>query len=255
MTRETLEKDPSIILTAVHAYAINDLDVDNEIKELVNSNLDLIKNINPQQAYDIFANIMTTKHPERYIREFKEVFFSFIPGLKETYGFKQNNPWHIYDVFEHTMHVIENTNDNKALRIAALFHDLGKPASYSEEEKDGKVIGHFYGHANYSKQFFNTFAVALNIPEKERILIERLIVMHDYQLSTKPHKMQQYIDHIGPENVPLLFALKRADNLAQNPEKTEQVLKLLDEQEAAFMDYIAKLPKQKPEEPKQVKKN
>ena len=79
--------------------------------------------------------------------------------------------------------------------------------------------------------------------------------MHDYQLSTKPHKMQQYIDHIGPENVPLLFALKRADNLAQNPEKTEQVLKLLDEQEAAFMDYIAKLPKQKPEEPKQVKKN
>jgi len=252
MTRENLEKDPSIILTAVHAYAVNDLDVDDEIKELINNNLDLIKNIKPEVAYEIFSSIMETNHPERYIREFKEVFFAFIPGLKETYGFKQNNPWHIYDVFEHTMHVIENTKDNKALRIAALFHDLGKPSVYFEETKvvDGeeKTIGRFFGHAKRSKEYFNAFAKALNVPETERVLIERLIVMHDYQLSTKPNKIKQYIEELGPENVPLLFALKRADNLAQNPEKTEQVLKLLDEQEAIFMDYISKNYNNQPEE-------
>jgi len=257
MTRETLEQNPAIILEAVHAYAINDLEVDNEIKELINNNLDLIKRIKPEEAYNLFSNIMTTNHPERYIREFKEVFFNFIPGLKETYGFKQNNPWHIYDVFEHTMHVIENTEDNRALRIAALFHDLGKPSVYFEETKvvDGeeKTMGRFFGHVKRSKEYFNAFAKALNVPETERVLIERLIVMHDYQLSTKPNKIKQYIEELGVENIPLLFALKRADNLAQNPEKTAPVLEELAKQEAAFMEYISKLTKTV--EPNPVRKN
>lgn len=207
-----------------------------------------------------FKKIMTTVHPERYIREFKEIFFALIPRLKDTYNFKQNNSWHIYDVFEHTMHVIEHTDcDSPALRIAALFHDIGKPAAYTEEKKereDGtkETVGHFFGHNVRSNICFNEFARTMHIPEEERKLISKLIIYHDYHLSLKPEKIKEYVESIGAENIPLLFALKRADNLAQNPEKTKEVLERLEKEEKAFMDYINTLPK--PNEPeKPVKKN
>lgn len=260
MNATLLKENPLLLLITIQAYAVNDLVVEPEIKQLILDNIDLLKEIKPEDAYKEFKCIMTTVHPDRYIREFKEVFFALIPGLKETYGFNQNNKWHIYDVFEHTMHVIENTDsDSAALRIAALFHDLGKPSAYTKEEKkkeDGTTytVGHFYGHNIKSNIFFNEFAKTMHIPEEEKKLISKLIVYHDYHLSLKPEKIQEYVDDLGAENIPLLFALKRADNLAQNPELTKEVLEQLDETEKVFMEYISKMPKQEePEKP--VKKN
>ena len=257
MNQEVLKQNPLLILETVHAYAINDLDVDKEIRDLINNNLDLLKQIDPQKGYLELKNIMNTPNPAKYIREFKEVFFAFIPGLEKTYGFEQNNPWHIHDVFEHTMHVIENTKDNAILRVAALFHDIGKPAVYTEETKtkeDGSTykVGHFYGHNKRSAIYFEEFAKQMHIPEEEKNLISKLIVYHDFNLSTKPKKIQEYIDDLGVENIPLLFALKRADNLAQNLEKSKDTLAKLDETERIFNEYIANLPKK--EEPHPVKK-
>ena len=256
MNAEMIKENPLLVLTAIHAYAVNDFEVEPEIKELVISSRHLLKEADPEKAYREFKDIMVTNNPVVYIEEFKEVFFEFIPGLKETYGFQQNNPWHIYDVFEHTMHVLENTEAIPTLRIAALFHDLGKPVVYSEETKtreDGTEykVGHFYKHNQRSLIFFERFANTFHVPAKEKEDIKKLILWHDYKFSTKPEKVKETVDFLGPENTKLLFALKRADNLAQNPDMTKDVLSELDEQERIYMDYINKLPK--PQEPKPEK--
>ena len=244
MTLEYIKQNPLTIITAVHAYAINDLDVDEDIKELITSNAELIRTADKQEVYNTFCEIMTTKNPARYIQEFKEVFFEIIPGLKETYGFEQNNSWHIYDVFEHTMHVIENTSDNLNLRIAALFHDLGKPRTYTEEKRidengNETIVGHFYNHPRISKNYFDLFASIYGIDKKSKESIEKLILYHDYKLSRREAKIRSYIEDLGVENVPLMFELKRADNLSQNLKKSTAVLKVLDEMEVLFNKVIA----------------
>lgn len=246
MDRALLQKNPSLILKTVHAYAINDLEVEDDIKELINENAYLLRKAAPEETYSDFCDIMTTKNPTKYIRNFKEVFFELIPGLRETFGFDQKNPWHIYDVFEHTMHVIDNTSDNVHLRIAALFHDLGKPKTYKEETKRDEngneyVVGHFFGHPEASKILFNQFAFMYKIPEEDAELIKKLIIYHDYHLSKKIPKVMAYIEDLGVENVPLMFELKRADNLAQNLEKSQEVLGWLDEYEAIFNQVIEQM--------------
>ncbi len=248
MNADIFKSKPILLMEAVHAYALNDLDVEPEMKRIIIGNLNLLKQVDPQEIYRVLKEIMVTKHPDRYIREFKELFFTIIPGLSRTYAFEQNNPWHIYDVFEHTMHVIENTKDNEILRMAALFHDIGKPLCYSEEEKkndDGStyMLGHFYRHNIRSNIIFEEFAKRVNIPEEEKDIISKLIIYHDYHLSTKPQKIQGYINDLGVENIPLLFALKRADNLAQNPKKTAKVLEELEATEAIFNEYINNMSK------------
>jgi len=245
MDVEKLKQDPLLIFSLILEYAENNLEVDPAIKQIIIENKDLIKQVKPESLYEEFKRFMVTDNPTKYIREFKEVFFEFIPGLATTFGFEQNNPWHIYDVFEHTMHVIENTPAIEPLRIAALFHDLGKPKVYTEETKtreDGSTytVGHFFGHAKVSKIFFDEFAGQMGIPQEEMDLIGKLIVYHDFNLSTKPKKIQGYIDDLGKENVPLLFAIKKADNLAQNLELSTKALQEVERVEKAFDEYMQK---------------
>ena len=75
--------------------------------------------------------------------------------------FKQNNPNHIYDVYEHSIKTVENVVDildqdkqisgqklNGALTLAALLHDIGKPQT-AEIGQDGYL--HFSRHAVVGK--------------------------------------------------------------------------------------------------------
>ncbi len=68
----------------------------------------------------------------------------FLPELGALYGVTQN-AWHIYDVWTHTFRVLAAlpADAGIVLRLAALLHDIAKPATRSVSD-DGLV--HFYGH-------------------------------------------------------------------------------------------------------------
>jgi tRNA nucleotidyltransferase (CCA-adding enzyme) len=193
---------------------------------------------NESKAADFqkLMTILTSPNASELIREHKEFIFNLIPELRKTDGFAQQNPWHLYDVFEHTLKVIENTEPNPYLRLAALFHDIGKPEVFFKDEKG---IGHFYGHHKVSTQIFRKFALEFGLDQQTRFIVNELIYHHDGRLSTKRGKIKALIHELGPENIRLLFALKRADNLAQNPEKSMPVLEELKEIEEIYNSVIA----------------
>jgi len=58
-------------------------------------------------------------------------------------GFDQNTPYHCYDVLTHTLHSVDNAPPDLKIRLTMLFHDIGKPHRYTEDEN---CVGHFYGH-------------------------------------------------------------------------------------------------------------
>ena len=62
------------------------------------------------------------------------------------------------------------------MRYAALFHDIGKPYVYSEDE-DG--VGHFYGHWDKSEELFLKFAKRNLFDENDILQISKLIKYHD----------------------------------------------------------------------------
>lgn len=72
-------------------------------------------------------------------------------------GFAQHNIHHCYDVYTHTAVAVDHVPPEVTLRLAALFHDLGKPATFSMGE-DGQ--GHFYGHPKVSAALRTNFAAA-----------------------------------------------------------------------------------------------
>lgn len=70
--------------------------------------------------------------------------------VKRMVGYDQRNPHHCYDLFTHTMHTVAGIKETAPalLRVAAFFHDIGKPLVAME--KQGRLV--FYGHAQKSAE-------------------------------------------------------------------------------------------------------
>lgn len=229
------EKNPLQILRAIRIASKLRFEIDENCRTQMEFKKSLLDNVAVERIYRELVQILISETPANYIREYKDIFFEIIPELKSMDKFDQHNPWHIYDVFEHTMVVLENTEKNIFLRLAALFHDIGKPAKFFTDEKG---VGHFYGHPSKSEEIFTSIATRLKMDKKTKKLVSQLIREHDMKLSVKPDKIYEFIKNNGFDYTLLLFALKRADNKGQNPILTKKVLEELDLTEELYKQYI-----------------
>ena len=145
----------------------------------------------------------------------QEAVFELLPELKVCKGFDQKNKWHVYDVYEHILRVVAGVEASRVLRLTALFHDLGKPATFTLDEKS---VGHFYGHWDRSVEILQKYEPILELPAEEADLIRTLIFYHDVNVDQQTEEeTRTMIASIGKENLGLLFAIKRADLMAQSP--------------------------------------
>ncbi len=120
---------------------------------------------------DFLKNVLLQDKPSEFIRNNEEIIFKIIPELSACKNFKQNNIWHIFDVYEHILHVVDGVPNNFIIRMAALFHDIGKPLVYKEDENG---VGHFFGHWDKSNEIFCRFAEQYALENKVRNAISNL---------------------------------------------------------------------------------
>ncbi|MGQ9778403.1 MAG: CCA tRNA nucleotidyltransferase [Bacillota bacterium] len=99
------------------------------------------------------------------------------------------------------------------LRLAALLHDLGKPATRKLIE--GKV--HFYGHDEIGAELARDLLTRLRFAGETVELVTRLVRLHMFQLSIPPSgpALRRLLQKAGgPERLRDLLELRRADILA-----------------------------------------
>lgn len=158
--------------------------------------------------------ILLSENPRVALLSNEDKLFELIPELKICKGFEQNNKWHIYDVYEHTLHVVDYAPKTLILRLTALFHDIGKPLVYKEDENK---VGHFYDHFKESKRIFDRFAKKYNIDEITSYYISNLIYYHDISVSKLDDlNLKKLYDILGYFGISILYEFKKADLLAQN---------------------------------------
>lgn len=230
--------DPLRILRAIRFAGVLEFDIDENTLYHMNNNKNLLSTVAVERIYVEIYKILMCEKPGELILKYKDIFCEVIPELKSMIDFNQNNPYHVYDVFEHTMIVLDNTKNNPYLRFAALFHDTGKPKCYSVDE-DG--IGHFFGHAKESTDIFTSFANRLKIDKKSMVIIQKLIFFHDTKLGGKARSINKFLQLFGEENIELLFDLKLADILGQNPDKYSRLAEISKLREM-YLDYLNSKP-------------
>ena len=186
---------------------------------------------------DFLINILLKDKPSQYIKNNEKQIFDLIPELSMCKNFNQNNIWHIYDVYDHILNVIDGVPNNIIIRIAALFHDIGKPLVYTEDEMG---IGHFYNHWNKSNEIFLSFAKKNNLNNININKISNLIIYHDLNVSKlSDEDLKKILIAFNEDDIINLFQLKKSDLLAQN-NKFHYLLSEYEKQEKRLLDLKSK---------------
>ena len=86
---------------------------------------------------------------QRALLSYRDVLAAVLPELVPMFDCAQQNPHHLYDVWEHSVRAVGQVPAVPALRWAMLLHDCGKPACKTIDEKG---VGHFYGHPKVSRE-------------------------------------------------------------------------------------------------------
>lgn len=180
---------------------------------------DRLKNISIERINSEFCKIVASEQFCVELVLYPNVFSLFIPELKDLIGFQQNNPYHAYDVFNHTIHAIEKCeSDDLVVRLAVFFHDFGKPHSYQDGE-DG--IRHFKGHGKVSAEITDSIMKRLRFDNETRNNVVELVYYHDATFEVGNKYVKRWLNKIGEKQFRRLLEIRKADIKGQKPDYEE----------------------------------
>lgn len=218
-----LVNDPLRILRAVRLALKYNFKIDSNTKKQMIDKKELLNDVAPERIFEELKKIIVSDNADKYMDEYREIFFEIIPELKECNNFNQHNDYHIYDVYTHTINVVKNAPKNIYLRLASIFHDIGKPRAF---ELDEKKVGHFLGHANISNDIFKRFADKYKLDNKTKKVVSDLVLYHEDDLSSKNNKIYNFYKKFNMNRIEMLFDLKIADVMSQNPKYINRIEEL-----------------------------
>ena len=158
-------------------------------------------------------------------------FLPELPGLA-----LEQDPIHRHkDVLGHTLAVVDKTSPNRLLRLAALFHDVGKPRTRAIT--DGGVS--FHHHEVVGARMTRTRMEALRYSAADVDTVVRLVELHlrfhTYRLGWTDKAVRRYVRDAG-EHLELLNELTRCDCTTRNAAKARALARRMDELEARITE-------------------
>ena len=183
------------------ARAMHDIEVLNKLtncisKERVTNELHKILTCN-KPIHDMFI-------------EFSDVIDTIFPNMVDMHA-PHNSPWHKHNLYEHTLCVVDacNTTDFE-IKLAALFHDIGKSASRIHDVEHN--CDHFYGHPKKSVELCEvSFDKDLRLSNIEKKNVLTLIGIHDIHINCEDKDIRRMIVNYGEDIVRKWMILKAAD--------------------------------------------
>ena len=208
------EEDALRILRALRFAGRLGFSIEERTSAAVNECRELLKNISAERIYSELCNILVTDSAADILEKYVDVFGVFIPELMMMVGFEQKSKWHVYDVFKHTMVALKNSPKDLIVRLAVLFHDVGKPHVCVE---DAEGFRHFRGHQKVSCELAGEILRRLRADNKTRERVCRLILHHDDRIPVEETAVLRLMRRMGEDTIRSI-EVEKADNSAQNPD-------------------------------------
>lgn len=200
------------ILRALRFSAVLGFEIEKNTAAAIHEERELLKNISAERVREEMTKLICGKNAAAVLREYSDVIAVSIPEIAPMVGFEQHNEHHCHDVWEHTIAAVDNIPAEPVMRWAALFHDMGKPGTFSMDD-DG--VGHFYGHAPKSAEMAAEVMTRLRFDNESMERILTLVRHHDGPLEADAKFLKRKLGKLGEKGFFDLVSLCRADNMAQ----------------------------------------
>ena len=200
-------------LRAARFAAVLEFDVEPSTRAALGRHIDIFRRVSRERVRDELTKMLTgAPHPSVGLRLLHEcgLLAEILPALDRCFGVPQNR-FHEYDLFEHTLHAVDESPPRLIVRLAALLHDLGKlEASAWSEEKGDRT---FFGHERLSAAIADEWLRATRYSAREAAEVVSLVTHHGtyYDAAWTDAAVRRWIRRVGRERLADQLALLEAD--------------------------------------------
>jgi len=185
-----------------------------------------LSRISQERITQEFINIINTATPMQgmVLLEKLGLVEYILPEIKDAIGCEQGGA-HAYDVYEHTLRTLQAAADkgySTELRLAALLHDIGKPATRRTGGKNKEYT--FFGHEVVGAKMAKNILERLKMPRETIHMVEKLVRWHmffsDPDLITLS-AVRRTIVRIGQDHINDLLNLRVCDRIGTGRPKEQ----------------------------------
>jgi putative nucleotidyltransferase with HDIG domain len=223
---ERFQEDALRILRAVRFSTQHGFVIEHETMMAMNKHVELLAKISAERIRDEFLKIMMSPEPiVGVVMSQKLGIMKYIaPELEIGIGVEQNGE-HIYDVWEHNLRTMQHAADKDwplHIRVAGLFHDIGKPATreWVKEKNDYTFYGHDVVGAKITKKICERLKFGNELTDK----VTRLVRYHMFFSDTDQitlSAVRRLVAKVGADNVWDLIDLRICDRVGMGRPKEE----------------------------------
>ena len=249
--------DPLRMLRAARFIARYELSPVADLTEAVKAMHARLAIVSAERIRDELDKLITVDHPSAGLwfvidTGLAEDFLPELPAMR-----LEQDPIHRHkDVLTHTLAVVENVRrdlhpdfDFRRTRLAALFHDVGKPLTRGVQKGKGVTFHH---HDAVGARMTRKRLTALRFSNGDIEAITELVALHlrfhTYQMGWTDSAVRRYVRDAGPL-LTELNVLTRCDCTTRNERKAATLAKRMDELEEriAELEQLEELASIRPE--------
>lgn len=216
------DEDALRMLRAIRFSVQLDFKIEDKTFAAIKKKSKLLEKISKERIRDEFIKMILSDKPDEAILMLKDTFLLeyVIPELMYGIGVKQNKH-HVYNVFEHGVLSLKYCPSKKLeIRLAALLHDIAKPAVKRGEGYNATFYNHDHLGAKFAKKFLKRLCFPNEIIDKVYTLIYNHMFYYDNDVVSEAG-VRRLIKRVGKENLRDLVELRIADRLGSGVPKAK----------------------------------
>ncbi|HEY4716741.1 MAG TPA: HDIG domain-containing metalloprotein [bacterium] len=178
----SIKEDPLRMIRAIRFEQVLGFKMDKTLRRAIKEQHVLINDVSKERVREELEKILLGKKPSISFRRMHDALLlsDILPELDETCGFDQRSPYHHEDLFNHTLSSLDSAPPNLEIRLAALFHDIGKKDA--QKQINGKFV--HYGHQDISAVKARNALKRLRFPKRVIEPVVFLVQHHMVQYSS-----------------------------------------------------------------------
>ncbi len=201
-------EDALRIMRAIRFASVLEFDIEENTSISVIKNENRLSGIAVERITKELMKLLCGDNVFAVLEKYRSVIGVFIPELKLEFDFTQYGKKHGYDVWMHTVHTVNNIENDPILRLTMLLHDCGKVATHALDKNGNST---FNNHATVGGVIAENILRRLKFSKNYINTVSFLVSVHDKEVPETREEVKKYIRMLGEENYIRLMKIRRAD--------------------------------------------